>query len=53
MDRIHDVLSLLKRISNTRSKRHVLGGILVSVAFLCAGIELTLVTLKEEHKNDK
>ena len=40
---------------NSKSKRHIAGGILMSVALLFGGLALTIITLEteEEEDNDK
>ena len=50
MDRLDVVVSMLSNTLDTRSKRHVLGGILLSVSLLFGGLALTVVTLKTEEE---
>lgn len=39
---------------NTRTKRHIAGGVLLSISLLFGGLALTIMTLKtEENKGDK
>ena len=53
MERIEEVLTMLEHSLNTRSKRHLAGGILLSVSLLFGGLALTIMTLKtEERKNE-
>lgn len=52
MERIDVVVSMLSRTLDTRAKRHVLGGMLLSVSLLFGGLALTVVTLKTEEENE-
>lgn len=52
MDRIDDLLSVLDFMMNTKRKRHIVGGILLSTALLFAGLSLTVITIKDENKED-
>ena len=52
MDRLDYIVTMLERTLGTRSKRHILGGTLISVSLLFSGLALTVMTLKTEE-NDK
>jgi hypothetical protein len=52
MDRLDYVIAMLERTLGTRTKRHILGGALISVSLLFGGLALTVVTLKTEDKNE-
>ena len=53
MDRVEYVLSMLDLALDTKEKRHMIGGILLSVSFLCIGLALTVMSLKTgEVKNE-
>jgi len=52
MDRLNYVVAMLERTLGTKSKRHILGGALVSVSLLFGGLALTVMTLKSEDKDD-
>jgi hypothetical protein len=43
---------MLERTLGTRSKRHIMGGALVSVSLLFGGLALTVMTLKMEDKEN-
>ena len=47
---IHDMVSILDFTLDTPRKRHIVGGILLSVSLLFGGLALTTMTLKEEKK---
>ena len=53
MDRMDDVLSAIDYMVNTKRKRHMLGGILLSVSLLFGGLAFTVITLKDEENNDE
>ena len=50
MDRVEYVLSILDYALDTKKKRHVVGGILMSISFLFGGLALTVTSLKTEEK---
>jgi hypothetical protein len=52
MDRLDYVIAMLERTLGTRSKRHIMGGALVSVSLLFGGLALTVMTLKTEDTNE-
>ena len=52
MDRLDYVLAMLERTLGTRSKRHIMGGALISVSLLFSGMALTVMTLKTDDKED-
>lgn len=49
MDRIEELLSILEFSLNTRKKRHIAGGVLMSVSLLFGGLAITIMTLKMEE----
>lgn len=52
MDRLNHIVAMLEKTLGTRTKRHILGGTLVSVSLLFSGLALTVMTLKTEDKED-
>lgn len=54
MDRLDYVIAMLEQTLGTRSKRHIMGGALISVSLLFGGLALTVMTLKteDEEKNE-
>lgn len=52
MERLDYIVAMLERTLGTRSKRHIMGGALISVSLLFGGLALTVMTLKTEE-NDK
>lgn len=54
MYRLEEILSMLDSSLNTRKKRHIAGGVLMSIALLFGGLSLTIITLKtEEDQTDE
>lgn len=53
MDRLEDILSVLDYALNTKKKRHIVGGILMSVALLFGGLAFTTFTIKEDKENGR
>lgn len=49
MDRLNYIVMMLEKTLGTRSKRHIMGGALVSVSLLFGGLALTVMTLKTEN----
>lgn len=53
VDRLDELLSVLDYALNTTQKRHIVGGILMSMALLFGGLAITVATLKsEEDRNN-
>ena len=52
MDRLDYVMTMLERTLGTRSKRHMLGGALISMSLLLSGLAITVMTIKPEDKED-
>lgn len=50
MNRLERTLSMLDHSLNTRKKRHIAGGVLMSVSLLFGGLAFTVMTLKPEEK---
>lgn len=50
MDLLERILSMLDHSLNTRKKRHIAGGVLMSVSLLFGGLAFTVMTLKPEEK---
>ena len=49
MERLMRILSMLDHSLETKKKRHIAGGILMSVSLLFGGLAITVVTLKTEE----
>lgn len=53
MDTIESLISILDFTLDTRRRRHIVGGILLSISMLFGGLALTTMTLKSEEKKDE
>lgn len=54
MNRLEAIISMLDHTLGTKRKRHIAGGVLVSVSLLFGGLAFTVMTLKsEEIQNEK
>lgn len=49
MDNFEKIILSIDSILDTRRKRHITGGILLSVSFLMGGLALTAMTIKNEE----
>ena len=52
MHKLEILLSMLDQSLNTRKKRHIAGGILMSVSLLFGGLAFTVITVKTEENNE-
>lgn len=52
MEGIERVLTMLERTLNTKRKRHLAGGVLLSISLLFGGLAVTVITLKTEEIKD-
>lgn len=54
MDRLERILAMLDRtLSSKKKKRHIAGGILLSVSMLFGGLAFTVMTLKHDGEEEK
>ena len=53
MDRLGEIVSMLDHALNTKTKRHIAGGVLMSISLLFGGLALTIMTLKTEENNNE
>ncbi|EDS21592.1 hypothetical protein CLOSS21_01556 [Clostridium sp. SS2/1] len=52
MDRLSDILSLLEYSFDSKEKRHIAGGILISMSLLFGSLAFTIITLRTEEEED-
>lgn len=50
MDRLEYTISILNDTLNTKKKRHLVGGVLMSISLLFGGLALTVMSLKNGGK---
>ena len=48
-DRFDELMYIVDVLVDTRVKRHVLGGVLLSVSMLFGGLAVTIITIREER----
>lgn len=53
MERLANILTMLDYTLDTKKKRHLAGGILLSVSLLFAGLTFTVMTTKTEENEDE
>lgn len=53
MERLERILSMLDHALGNRKKRHIAGGILLSVSMLFGGLAFTVMTLKHDGEEEK
>lgn len=53
MNGIENFISMLDFVLNTKQKRHIVGGILLSVSLLFGGLALTVMTINREDDEDE
>lgn len=49
IDGLENIISVLDYVLDTKRKRHITGGILLSVSFLFGGLAITVMTIKNEE----
>lgn len=53
MDGIGNFISMLDFVLDTKRKRHITGGILLSASLLFGGLALTVMTIQSEGEDDE
>ena len=54
MDGLENIISVLDYVLDTKRKRHIMGGLLLSASLLFGGLVFTVMTIKgEEEKEDE
>lgn len=53
MDGIGNFISMMDYILDTKRKRHITGGILLSASLLFGGFALTVMTIQNEEDEDE
>lgn len=53
MNRLEGVIASLDYLLNTKRKKHIIGGILLSASLLFAGLAVTAISLRSEEDQDE
>lgn len=53
MNKFEAIISILDYSLNTPSKKHIAGGMLLSISLLFGGLAFTAMTLKTEENNNE
>ena len=48
MDRLERIFTMIDHSLNTKKKRHIAGGVLVSISLLFGGLAVTVLSMKGE-----
>lgn len=51
--RLEAVLSIVDYAFSDRKRRHVIGGVLMSISLLFGGLAITVISLKEDNRDDE
>lgn len=51
MDGLEGIIYMLDEILDTKRKRHITGGILISISMLFGGLAFTVMTIKNDNDN--
>ena len=51
MESMEAIISTLDYLLNTKRKRHITGGILLSISMLFSGLAITVMTIKNEGED--
>lgn len=52
MDKFGKIVSVIDQTLNTREKRHVVGGILMSISLLFGGLAITVISLRSDNNQE-
>jgi len=52
MERLEDLVSMLDHALNTKKKRHLAGGVLMSISLFFGGLAVTVLSLRTEEKEE-
>lgn len=52
IDKLGYFLDSVDDLLDTGRKRHIFGGLLMSLAFLCGSMAITVITVRDERKDE-
>lgn len=50
MDRLETFIEIFDGILDTKRKRHIIGGVLMSVSLFFGGLSVTIITINKEDR---
>ena len=53
MERLEILLEVFDEVLDTRTKRHTIGGILMSISLFFGGLAVTVITLNKEDEESE
>jgi hypothetical protein len=53
MYRLEELISMIDHSLNTKRKRHITGGILMSISLLFGGMAITIMTIRTEENGSE
>lgn len=53
MDRIESFMELIDYITSSTKRKHIVGGLLLSISFFFAGIATTMMTMRDKEKEEE
>ncbi len=53
MYRLEELVSMLDNALDTKTKRHIAGGVLMSISLLFGGLAITIMTIREDDNNER
>lgn len=53
MHRFEEILLTLDHSLDSKKRRHIIGGVLLSISLLFGGVAVTIITLKTEENKDE
>lgn len=52
MYRLENIVAVLDFVMDTKRKRHIIGGILLSISLLFGGLAFSVITIKDDEKEN-
>lgn len=52
MYRLEELVNMMDHALDTKRKRHIAGGVLMSISLLFGGLAVTILTIKHEEKEN-
>lgn len=52
MYRLENIVAVLDFVMDTKRKRYIIGGILLSISLLFGGLAFTVITIKDDEKEN-